>query len=191
MAVFEGTLVSTGSPRFAIVLGRFNDLVTGKLLEGCQDCLKRHGIDVNPEGTQVDYAWVPGSFEIPLVARQLALSGRYNAIICLGAVIRGSTPHFDYVAAEVAKGVAAAGFQTGVPIIFGVLTTDTLQQALERAGIKANHGWDYAMSALEMASLMGVIHSAIGSGASNGSARLGPGIPVPTQAVVVPDSDSV
>ncbi|MEA5452342.1 6,7-dimethyl-8-ribityllumazine synthase [Leptolyngbya sp. CCNP1308] len=191
MAVFEGTLVSTGSPRFAIVLGRFNDLVTGKLLEGCQDCLKRHGIDVNPEGTQVDYAWVPGSFEIPLVARQLALSGRYNAIICLGAVIRGSTPHFDYVAAEVAKGVAAAGFQTGVPIIFGVLTTDTLQQALERAGIKANHGWDYAMSALEMASLMGVIHSAMGSGASNGSARLGPGMPVPTQAVVVPDSDSV
>jgi 6,7-dimethyl-8-ribityllumazine synthase len=191
MAVFEGTLVSTGSPRFAIVLGRFNDLVTGKLLEGCQDCLKRHGIDVNPEGTQVDYAWVPGSFEIPLVARQLALSGRYNAIICLGAVIRGSTPHFDYVAAEVAKGVAAAGFQTGVPVIFGVLTTDTLQQALERAGIKANHGWDYAMSALEMASLMGVIHSAMGSGASNGSARLGPGMPVSTQAVVVPDSDSV
>lgn len=191
MAVFEGTLVSTGSPRFAIVLGRFNDLVTGKLLEGCQDCLKRHGIDVNPEGTQVDYAWVPGSFEIPLVARQLALSGRYNAIICLGAVIRGSTPHFDYVAAEVAKGVAAAGFQTGVPVIFGVLTTDTLQQALERAGIKANHGWDYAMSALEMASLMGVIHSAMGSGASNGSARLGPSLPVATQAVVVPDSDKV
>lgn len=191
MAVFEGTLVSTGSPRFAIVLGRFNDLVTGKLLEGCQDCLKRHGIDVNPEGTQVDYAWVPGSFEIPLVARQLALSGRYNAIICLGAVIRGSTPHFDYVAAEVAKGVAAAGFQTGVPIIFGVLTTDTLQQALERAGIKANHGWDYAMSALEMASLMGVIHSAMGSGTGNGSARLAPGMPVATQAVVVPDSDSL
>ncbi len=189
MAVFEGTLVSTGSPRFAIVLGRFNDLVTGKLLEGCQDCLKRHGIDVNPEGTQVDYAWVPGSFEISLVARQLALSGRYNAIICLGAVIRGSTPHFDYVAAEVAKGIAAAGFQTGVPIIFGVLTTDTLQQALERAGIKANHGWDYAMSALEMASLMGVIHSAMGSGAGNGSARLAPGMPVAAQAVVVPDSD--
>ncbi|MGG6239278.1 6,7-dimethyl-8-ribityllumazine synthase [Nodosilinea sp. AN01ver1] len=191
MAVFEGTLVSTGSPRFAIVLGRFNDLVTGKLLEGCQDCLKRHGIDVNPEGTQVDYAWVPGSFEIPLVARQLALSGRYNAIICLGAVIRGSTPHFDYVAAEVAKGVAAAGFQTGVPIIFGVLTTDTLQQALERAGIKANHGWDYAMSALEMASLMGQIHSVIGSGDSNGTARLGPGVTVPAQPVIAPDTGSV
>lgn len=191
MAVFEGTLVSTGSPRFAIVLGRFNDLVTGKLLEACQDCLKRHGIDVNPEGTQVDYAWVPGSFEIPLVARQLALSGRYNAIICLGAVIRGSTPHFDYVAAEVAKGVAAAGFQTGVPIIFGVLTTDTLQQALERAGIKANHGWDYAMSALEMASLMGQIHSVMGSDTGNGTARLGPGVAVSAQPVIAPEAGSV
>ena len=189
MAVFEGSLVSTGSPRFAIVLGRFNDLITGKLLEGCQDCLKRHGIDVNPEGTQVDYAWVPGSFEIALVARQLALSGRYNAIICLGAVIRGSTPHFDYVAAEVAKGVAAAGFQTGVPIIFGVLTTDTLQQALERAGIKANHGWDYAMSALEMASLMGEIHSALGG--SNGSARLTPGADGSAQPLITKDVSAV
>jgi len=158
MAVFEGSFTQTESMRFALVLGRFNDLVTGKLLEGCQDCLKRHGIDVNPQGSQVDYAWVPGSFEIPLVARQLALTGRYDAIICLGAVIRGQTPHFDYVAAEVSKGVAAAGFQTGVPIVFGVLTTDSMQQALERAGIKSNHGWDYAMSALEMASLMGQIH---------------------------------
>ncbi len=154
MAVFEGTFTQTGSFRFAIVIGRFNDLVVGKLLEGCQDCLKRHGIDVNPDGTQVDYAWVPGSFEVPIVARQLALSGRYNAIICLGAVIRGQTPHFDYVAAEVSKGIAAAGFQTGVPVIFGIVTTDTMQQALERAGIKSNLGWSYAMSALEMASLM-------------------------------------
>lgn len=154
MAVFEGTFAKAESFRFAIVIGRFNDLVTGKLLEGCQDCLQRHGVDTNPNGTQVDYAWVPGSFEIPLVARQLALSGRYDAIICLGAVIRGHTPHFDYVAAEVSKGVAATGFQTGVPVIFGVLTADTMQQALERAGIKSNHGWDYAMSALEMASLM-------------------------------------
>ncbi|MGB3135992.1 MAG: 6,7-dimethyl-8-ribityllumazine synthase [Nodosilinea sp.] len=188
MAVFEGTLVITGSPRFAIVLGRFNDLVTGKLLEGCQDCLKRHGIDVNPEGTQVDYAWVPGSFEIPLVARQLALSGRYNAIICLGAVIRGSTPHFDYVAAEVAKGVAAVGFQTGTPVIFGVLTTDTLQQALERAGIKANHGWDYAMSALEMTSLMGQINLAAGSSTGNGAALLGPGVTVSAQPSAAQDA---
>lgn len=154
MAVFEGTFIQTEGFRFALVIGRFNDLVTNKLLEGCQDCLKRHGIDVDPQGTQVDYAWVPGSFEVPLVARQLALSGRYDAVICLGAVIRGQTPHFDYVSAEVSKGIAAAGFQTGVPVIFGVLTTDTMQQALERAGIKSNLGWEYAMSALEMASLM-------------------------------------
>ncbi len=154
MTVFEGTFTDTGSLRFAIVIGRFNDLVTGKLLEGCQDCLKRHGIDPDPQGTQVDYAWVPGSFEIPLLARQLALTHRYDAIICIGAVIRGSTPHFDYVAAEVSKGIAAVNLQTGVPVVFGVLTTDTMQQALERAGIKSNKGWDYAMSAIEMGSLM-------------------------------------
>ena len=154
MAVFEGDFTSQESLRFAFVISRFNDLVTGKLLEGCQDCLKRHGVDVDPNGSQVDYAWAPGSFEVPLVARQLALTGRYSAIICLGAVIRGQTPHFDYVAAEVSKGIAAASFQTGVPIIFGVLTTDSMQQALERAGIKSNLGWNYAMSALEMASLM-------------------------------------
>ncbi|MEM6836848.1 MAG: 6,7-dimethyl-8-ribityllumazine synthase [Cyanobacteria bacterium P01_C01_bin.120] len=159
MAVFEGNFHQSTPRRFALVIGRFNDLVTEKLLSGCQDCLKRHGIDVNPQGDQVDYAWVPGSFEVAMVARQLALTGRYSAIICLGAVIRGQTPHFDYVASEVAKGVAAAGFQTGVPIVFGVLTTDTMQQALERAGIKSNLGWSYAMSALEMASLMGQIRA--------------------------------
>ncbi|WP_206070108.1 6,7-dimethyl-8-ribityllumazine synthase [Nodosilinea sp. P-1105] len=187
MATFEGTFASTGTPKFAIVLGRFNDLVTGKLLAGCQDCLKRHGVDINPAGTQVDYAWVPGSFEIPLVARQLALTGHYDAIICLGAVIRGQTPHFDYVAAEVAKGVAAAGFQTGIPIIFGVLTTDTLQQALERAGIKANHGWDYAMSALEMASLMGQIRTASGSALGNGSPSSGQLLPGQGQSMMAQD----
>ena len=154
MTVFEGDFTPKESLRFSFVIGRFNDLVTGKLLEGCQDCLKRHGIDIDPNGSQVDYAWVPGSFEVPLVARQLALSGRYDAIICLGAVIRGQTPHFDYVAAEVSKGIAAASFQTGVPVIFGILTTDSMQQALERAGIKSNLGWSYAMNALEMASLM-------------------------------------
>ncbi len=154
MAVFEGSFTQTESLRFALVIGRFNDLVTTKLVEGCQDCLKRHGIDTNPHGSQVDYVWVPGSFEVPLVARQLALTGNYDAIICLGAVIKGQTPHFDYVSAEVAKGISAAAFQTGVPVIFGVLTADTMQQALERAGIKSNHGWDYAMNALEMASLM-------------------------------------
>lgn len=159
MAVFEGSFANSDSLRFALVIGRFNDLVTGKLLAACQDCLKRHGVNIDPDGPQVDYAWVPGSFEVALVARQLALTGRYDAIICLGAVIRGSTPHFDYVSAEVSKGIAAAGFQTGVPVIFGVLTTDTMQQALERAGIKSNHGWDYAMSALEMATLMRQIRS--------------------------------
>ena len=154
MAIFEGDFHSAKSLRLAIVIGRFNDLVTNKLLEGCQDCLKRHGVDTNPHGTQVDYIWVPGSFEVPLMARQAALSDRYDVVICLGAVIRGQTPHFDYVAAEVAKGIAAAGFQTGVPVIFGIVTADTMQQALERAGIKSNKGWDYAMNALEMGSLM-------------------------------------
>lgn len=163
MAVFEGNFTQTSQFKFAIVIGRFNDLITGKLLEGCQDCLKRHGVDVNPQGTQVDYAWVPGCFELPLVARQLAMTGRYDAVICLGAVIRGQTPHFDYVAAEVSKGIAAAGFQTGVPVVFGVVTTDTMQQALERAGIKNNLGWNYGMSALEMASLMQQVKGSVGS----------------------------
>ncbi|MGK7876906.1 MAG: 6,7-dimethyl-8-ribityllumazine synthase [Xenococcaceae cyanobacterium] len=162
MAVFEGTFTHDPSSfRFAIVIGRFNDLVTGKLLSACQDCLKRHGVDINPNGTQVDYVWVPGSFEIPQVARQLAISRRYDAVICLGAVIRGQTSHFDYVAAEAAKGIAAAGFQTGVPVIFGILTADTMQQALERAGIKSNYGWNYALNALEMASLMRQINGKI------------------------------
>lgn len=156
MATFEGTYNdNTPSLKIAMIIGRFNDLVTSKLLAGCQDCLRRHGVDVAPEGQQIDYVWVPGCFEIALVAKKLADSGKYDAIICLGAVIRGDTPHFDYVAAEVSKGVAAAAFQTGVPIIFGVLTTDTMQQALERAGIKNNLGWSYGLSALEMASLMG------------------------------------
>lgn len=162
MAVFEGNFTQTDTMKFAFVIGRFNDLVTTKLLAGAQDCLKRHGVDVDPHGSQVDYAWVPGSFEVSMVARQLALSGRYQAVICLGAVIRGSTPHFDYVAAEVAKGIAATSFQTGVPVVFGVLTTDTMQQALERAGIKSNLGWSYAMSALEMASLMPQVQSGKG-----------------------------
>ena len=155
MAVFEGTFAGDLSNlRIAIIIGRFNDLVTDKLISGCQDCLKRHGIDIEPDTGQVDYIWVPGSYEIAMVARQLAFSGRYNSIICLGAIIRGQTPHFDYVASEAAKGVAAASFQSGVPVIFGVLTVDTMQQALERAGIKSNLGWNYALNALEMASLM-------------------------------------
>jgi len=167
MTVFEGTFTQVDSLRFAIIIARFNDLITDKLLQGCQDCLKRHGVDPNPEGTQVDYIWIPGSFEIPLVARQLAMSNRYDAVICLGAVIKGQTPHFDYVAAEVSKGIAAAAFQTGVPVIFGILTTDSMQQALERAGIKSNKGWEYAMNALEMASLMVKIKGGINSLTNN------------------------
>ncbi|MEG4322466.1 MULTISPECIES: 6,7-dimethyl-8-ribityllumazine synthase [unclassified Microcoleus] len=163
MTVFEGTFTQTESLRFAIVIGRFNDLIVNKLLEGCQDCLKRHGVDINPHGNQVDFYWVPGCFEIPLVARKAAQSGRYDAVICLGAVIRGQTPHFDYVAGEVSKGIAAAAFQTGVPVIFGVVTTDTMQQALERAGIKSNLGWSYAMSALEMGTLMRQVNGLGGS----------------------------
>ena len=188
MAVFEGSFTQSSSFRFAIVIGRFNDLVTTKLLEGCQDCLKRHGVDVDPQGTQVDYVWVPGSFEVPLVARQLAMSNRYDAIVCLGAVIRGQTPHFDYVAAEVSKGIAAAGYQTGVPVIFGIVTTDTMQQALERAGIKSNLGWNYAMSALEMASLMRQVKGLVPpEQAGNHTATL-PGSPLKSAAPELPSS---
>ncbi|MGV0023488.1 6,7-dimethyl-8-ribityllumazine synthase [Phormidesmis priestleyi] len=171
MTLFEGTFAHSDTFRFAIVIGRFNDMITNKLLEGCQDCLKRHGVEVSgdSQATQVDYAWVPGCFELPLVARQLALSNRYDAIICLGAVIRGQTPHFDYVASEVSKGIAAVGFQTGVPVIFGVITADTMQQALERAGIKSNHGWGYGMNALEMASLMRQIKGSASNNFANGA----------------------
>ena len=157
MAVFEGRFTDVASLRVAVVVARFNDLVTGKLLSGCLDGLSRHGLDVTPTSAQLDVAWVPGSFEIPLVAQQLASSGRYQVVITLGAVIRGDTPHFDVVVSEVSKGVAAVARQSGVPVIFGVLTTDTLQQALERAGIKSNLGWNYALQALEMGSLMGVL----------------------------------
>jgi 6,7-dimethyl-8-ribityllumazine synthase len=161
LAVFEGRFTEVSGLHIGIVVGRFNDLVTGKLLSACLDALSRHGIDVNPSSEQLDVAWVPGSFEIPLVAQRLAASGRYQVVITLGAVIRGDTPHFDYVCSEVSKGVAAVARDTGVPVIFGVLTTDTLQQALERAGIKSNLGWSYALQALEMGSLMQVLPSTI------------------------------
>lgn len=154
MSVFEGQFSGASGLKLAVVVARFNDLVTGKLLSGCLDCLSRHGIDVTPASSQLDVAWVPGSFEIPLVAQRLAASGRYQVVITLGAVIRGDTPHFDVVVAEVSKGVAAVARDTGVPVIFGVLTTDTLQQALERAGIKSNLGWSYGLQAIEMGSLM-------------------------------------
>ncbi|MDI6768132.1 MAG: 6,7-dimethyl-8-ribityllumazine synthase [Anaerolineales bacterium] len=147
---FEGRLIGEGL-RFAVVVSRFNEFISGKLLEGARDAMRRHG--VADEG--VDVTWVPGSLEIPLVAKRLAESGRYHAIVCLGAIIRGATPHFDYVAAETAKGVAAVGLSTGVPTIFGVLTTDTIEQAIERAGTKAgNKGFAAAASAIEMANLL-------------------------------------
>ncbi len=148
--VLEGYLQAQNL-RFGIVVSRFNDFITARLLEGAMDSLLRHGAD---EGS-IDLVRVPGSFEIPLVSRKLAESGRYDAVICLGAVIRGATPHFEYVAAEVSKGVAAVTLDTGVPVIFGVLTTDTIEQAVERAGTKSgNKGWGAALSAIEMANLM-------------------------------------
>jgi 6,7-dimethyl-8-ribityllumazine synthase len=157
VTVFEGRFNEASGLRVAVVVARFNDLVTGKLLSGCLDCLSRHGIDISPSSSQLDVAWVPGSFEIPLVAQRLAASGRYQVVITLGAVIRGDTPHFDVVVAEVSKGVAAVARDTGIPVIFGVLTTDTMQQALERAGIKSNLGWNYGLEAIEMGSLMAVL----------------------------------
>ncbi|MDQ1909472.1 6,7-dimethyl-8-ribityllumazine synthase [Paenibacillus sp. GD4] len=147
--VYEGHLVSQGL-KYGIVVGRFNEFITGKLLAGAQDALKRHGVQED----EVEIAWVPGAFELPLIAQKMAESGKYDAVITLGAVIRGSTPHFDYVCNEAAKGVAAIALKTGVPTIFGVLTTDSIEQAVERAGTKAgNKGWEAAVTAIEMANL--------------------------------------
>lgn len=157
MATFEGRFHDASGLRIAVVVARFNDLVTAKLLSGCLDCLHRHGVDTRETSEQLDVVWVPGSFELPLVAQRLANSGRYQVVIALGAVIRGDTPHFDVVVAEASKGVAAVARDTGVPVIFGVLTTDTMQQALERAGIKSNLGWSYGLEALEMGSLMAAL----------------------------------
>ena len=147
--VFEGHLVGTGL-KIGIVVGRFNEFITSKLLGGAKDALKRHG--VNEE--DVDVAWVPGAFEVPFIAQKMAKSEKYDAVITLGTVIRGSTPHFDYVCNEAAKGVSVTALNTGVPVIFGILTTDSIEQAIERAGTKAgNKGWDAAMSAIEMGNL--------------------------------------
>ncbi len=147
--LIEGKL-NAGGKRFALVVSRFNELISRKLLEGAMDCLIRH--DASQE--DISIVWVPGSFEIPLAAKKLAQSDNYDAVICLGAVIRGGTPHFDYVSAEVSKGIASASMETGKPIIFGVLTTDSIEQAIERAGTKAgNKGFDAAMSAIEMVDL--------------------------------------
>ena len=147
MKVIQGELQAKGL-KFAIIVSRFNDFITGKLLEGAVDALLRHGA----KEEDIEVIKVPGAFEIPLTAKKVASKGSYNALICLGTVIRGATPHFDYVAAEVSKGVAAASMETGVPIAFGVLTTDTIEQAVERAGTKSgNKGFDAAMTAIEMA----------------------------------------
>ncbi|XJZ28830.1 6,7-dimethyl-8-ribityllumazine synthase [Bacillota bacterium Lsc_1132] len=147
--LFEGNLVGTGL-KIGIVVGRFNEFITSKLLGGAQDALKRHGVNE----ADVDVAWVPGAFEIPLIAQKMANSKKYDAVITLGTVIRGATPHFDYVCNEAAKGVSAASLNSGIPVIFGVLTTDSIEQAIERAGTKAgNKGWDAATAAIEMANL--------------------------------------
>ncbi len=148
--VYQGTLLAEGL-KFGLIVSRFNEFISGKLLEGAQDALLRHGARED----DIDIAWTPGSFEIPLIAKKMAESGRYSAVICLGAIIRGGTPHFDYVAAEASKGVAKVSLDTGVPVIFGVITADALEQAIERAGTKAgNMGFKAAMSAIEMANLV-------------------------------------
>ncbi|MBH5318008.1 6,7-dimethyl-8-ribityllumazine synthase [Paenibacillus sp. GSMTC-2017] len=146
---YEGHLVTKGL-KYGVVVGRFNEFISGKLLGGALDAFKRHGA----EESDVEVAWVPGAFEIPLIAQKMAESGKYDAVITLGAVIRGSTPHFDYVCNEAAKGVSAVALKTGVPTIFGVLTVDSIEQAIERAGTKAgNKGYEAAVTAIEMANL--------------------------------------
>jgi 6,7-dimethyl-8-ribityllumazine synthase len=156
--VFEGVLKGEGL-RFGIVVSRFNEFIGSRLLSGARDCLTRHGVAADA----VDVAWVPGALEVPVIAKRMVKTGRYDAVICLGAVIRGSTPHFDYVASEVAKGVAAVQLESGAPVIFGVLTTETIEQAVERAGTKSgNRGWDAALSAVEMANLVRRLDEAAG-----------------------------
>jgi 6,7-dimethyl-8-ribityllumazine synthase len=148
--VIQGKLLAEGF-KFGIVVSRFNEFITAKLLEGALDGLTRHGA----KEEDITVAWVPGTFEIPVIAQKMASSGKYDAVICLGALIRGATPHFEYIAAEVSKGIAQVGLSTGVPTIFGVITTDTIEQAIERAGTKiGNKGFDAAEAAVEMANLL-------------------------------------
>jgi 6,7-dimethyl-8-ribityllumazine synthase len=152
---YQGLLLGEGLS-FMLVVSRFNEFFSSKLLEGAHDALLRHGV----KEEDIDVAWTPGSFEIPLIAKKMAQTGRYDAIICLGAVIRGGTPHFDYIAAEVSKGVAKVGLDTGVPVIFGIITADTLEQAIERAGTKeGNMGFKAAVNGIEMANLVKAIDS--------------------------------
>ena len=155
MKTYEGSLIA-GKMKVGIVAARFNEFITSKLLGGALDGLSRHGV----EGDDIDLAWVPGAFEIPLIASKMAKSGKYDAVICLGAVIRGSTSHYDYVCAEVSKGIATVSLNSDVPVMFGVLTTDTIEQAIERAGAKAgNKGYDCALGAVEMVNLIRAIEA--------------------------------
>ena len=154
MAIFEGSFANASTLKVGIVIARFNDLITNKILSGCLDCLKRHGLDISELSNQVDIVWVPGSFELPIAAKTLMKKKSYDVVIALGAVIRGETSHYDVVISEASKGISQVSNENNVPIIFGVLTTDTMQQALERAGIKNNLGWNYALLAIEMGSLI-------------------------------------
>ena len=154
MAIFEGSFTNASSLKVGVVIARFNDLITNKILSGCLDCLKRHGLDTSDLSNQVDIVWVPGSFELPIAAKTLMKKRSYDVVIALGAVIRGETSHYDVVISEASKGISQVSYENNVPIIFGVLTTDTMQQALERAGIKNNLGWNYALQAIEMGSLI-------------------------------------
>ncbi len=150
MSKFEGMLLGKGL-KFGVVVSRFNEFITKKLLDGAQDALLRHGVIEE----DIDIAWVPGSFELPLVAKKLAQTKRYDAVICLGAMVRGATPHFEYIAGEVTKGIAKVGLETGLPLSYGIIIADTLEQAIERAGTKAgNKGFDAAVNAIEMANLL-------------------------------------
>ena len=171
--LIEGDLNAAGR-RFGVVASRFNDFIVRPLLDGALDAVKRHGGDLS----SVSVVWVPGSYEIPLVAKKLALSGKYDAVICLGAVIRGATAHFDYVAGGVASGISSVALETNLPVVFGVITTDTIEQAIERAGTKAgNKGFEAAVTAIEMASLVDRIEErgARGAGNSRGDAHIGRG----------------
>ena len=154
MAIFEGSFNNASTLKVGIVIARFNDLITNKILSGCLDCLKRHGLDTSELSNQVDVVWVPGSFELPIAAKTLMKKKSYDVVIALGAVIRGETSHYDVVISEASKGISQVSYENNVPIIFGVLTTDTMHQALERAGIKNNLGWNYALQAIEMLSLI-------------------------------------
>ena len=150
MRIYEGKLIAK-EQKFGIIVGRFNEFIGGKLLSGALDGLKRHGVDE----ANIEIAWVPGAFEIPLIAKKMASSKKYDGVICLGAVIRGATPHFDYVSSEVTKGIASVSLDTEIPVVFGVLTTDNIEQAIERAGTKAgNKGYEAAVTAIEMANLL-------------------------------------